>query len=118
MSLTNLDRRRANPPNTVPPVYAASAAASSSSSSKSSLPVRSDSQSPRPIFVQTGLVSQASGSAYYESDTIKVACAIYGPKQIKSKAYSNEAELNVDVRFASFATKRRKRAGKVSAIFD
>jgi exosome complex component MTR3 len=36
---------------------------------------------------------------------------------VKSKVYSNEAELNVDVRFASFATRRRKRAGKVSVDF-
>ncbi|UZJ57529.1 hypothetical protein CBS101457_006849 [Exobasidium rhododendri] len=108
MSLTNLDRRRANPPVTTPPSYS-TASASSSSRGKA---IRSDLQSARPIFVQTGLVSQASGSAYYESDSIKVACAIYGPKQIKSKTYSNEAELNVDVRFASFATKRRKRSGK------
>lgn len=115
MSLTNLDRRRANPPVTTAPIYLADA----SDDEEESTPniqretARPDRHQSRPIFVQTGLVSQASGSAYYESDSVKVACAVYGPKQLKSKVYSDEAEVNVDVRFASFANKRRKRAGKV-----
>lgn len=108
MSLANLDRRRINAPPTSHPVYAGEG-----STDRSKAKGRSNLLSARPIFVQTGLVSQASGSAYLESDTIKLACAIYGPKQIKSKVYSDEAELNVDVRFASFATRRRKKAGKV-----
>lgn len=109
MSLANLDRRRVNAPNTSHPVYVGEGSHSDRSKEKG----RSDLISARPIFVQTGLVSQASGSAYLESDIIKLACSIYGPKQIKSKVYSDEAELNVDVRFASFATKKRKKAGKV-----
>lgn len=113
MSLTNLDRRRANPPATTDPVYVAERA----STSKAAV-ARQDTQSARPVFLQTGLVAQASGSAYFESDGIKVACAVYGPKQAKSKVYSNDAELTVDVRFASFATRRRKRSGKVRAGFE
>lgn len=113
MSLGNLDRRRVNAPATTPPVYLPSRVASSSKAGTSK-ELRKESSSARSIFVQTGLVSQASGSAYLETDTIKVACAVYGPRQIRSKTYSEEAELNVDVRFASFATRRRKRAGKVS----
>lgn len=111
MSLGNLDRRRVNPPSTTAPVYIEAQGDSTKTLA------RSDLLSARSIFVQTGLVSQASGSAYLETETIKLACAVYGPKQVKSKVYSNEAELNVDVRFASFATRRRKKAGKVRLVF-
>ncbi|EEB87116.1 hypothetical protein MPER_15667, partial [Moniliophthora perniciosa FA553] len=33
----------------------------------------------RPIFLQPGLIRQANGSAYIETEKTKVACAVYGP---------------------------------------
>ncbi|TFK98925.1 3' exoribonuclease family, domain 1-domain-containing protein [Pterulicium gracile] len=63
----------------------------------------------RPIFLQPGLVSQANGSAYIETQNTKIACAVYGPRQSsQSTAYSERAKLNVEVKFAPFScTKRR-----------
>ncbi|KAF7322991.1 hypothetical protein HMN09_00078800 [Mycena chlorophos] len=42
----------------------------------------------RPIFLQPGLISQANGSAYIETQKTKIACAVYGPRQSKNTAYS------------------------------
>ncbi|EIW85160.1 ribosomal protein S5 domain 2-like protein [Coniophora puteana RWD-64-598 SS2] len=63
----------------------------------------------RPIFLQTGFISQANGSAYVETAKTKLACAIYGPRQNKaSAAYSEHGRLNVEVKFAPFSYPRRK----------
>ena len=34
----------------------------------------------RQLFVKTGLNSRADGSAYYESEQLKVLCTVYGPR--------------------------------------
>lgn len=132
MATSTLDRRRINAPETHAPVFVSGSTAAAGPSSSASAVASSRRSAPdrstmHPLFIQTGLVSQASGSAYLESGTAKVACAVYGPRQAQSRgagtaasggnaarSYTNETELNVDVRFASFATQKRKRAGKVS----
>ncbi|GAW02388.1 ribosomal protein S5 domain 2-like protein [Lentinula edodes] len=45
----------------------------------------------RPIFLQPGLISQANGSAYIETDRTKIACSVYGPRQSKNTAYNEKA---------------------------
>jgi len=59
-------------------------------------------------FLQPGLISQANGSAYIETERTKIACAIYGPRQSKNTAYSEKGRLNVEVKFAPFSCKRRR----------
>lgn len=115
MATATLDRRRINAPDTRARVAIPNA---------SSHPSRSSSTEQRqawPQFIECGTISQASGSAYLESETIKVACAVYGPRQQQqstsgnipaARSYTNEGDLNVDVRFATFATPQRKRPGK------
>jgi exosome complex component MTR3 len=61
----------------------------------------------RPIFLRTGLVEQASGSAYIEMGNTKVVCAIYGPKQTK-QGFSERGKLNCEFKFASFSCQKRK----------
>ncbi|PAV23941.1 ribosomal S5 domain 2 [Pyrrhoderma noxium] len=62
----------------------------------------------RPIFLKTGLITQANGSAYIETGNTKIACAVYGPRQSKSATYNEKGKLNVEVKFAPFScTKRR-----------
>eukprot|EP00741_Cyanophora_paradoxa_P009020 tig00001428_g8733.t1 len=63
----------------------------------------------RPIFLKTGVVSQASGSAYVEMNKTKVICAVYGPRQSDKMQYSDTGKLNCDFKFAAFATPVRKR---------
>ncbi|KAK0524035.1 3'-5'-exoribonuclease [Tilletia horrida] len=66
----------------------------------------------RPIYLQTGLIPQANGSAYMEMGRLKVSCAVYGPRQVRGRQYSGQAELNVEVRLAPYALPRRARPGK------
>lgn len=118
-----LDRRRINGPETIQPIFSPQISKKQRS--------ESDYQNVHSLFIQTGLVAQASGSAYLESESVKVACSIFGPRQQSqqqnrsqmnvgssagagsaSRSYTNEAELTVDCRFASFSTFSRKKAGK------
>ncbi|EJD53014.1 ribosomal protein S5 domain 2-like protein [Auricularia subglabra TFB-10046 SS5] len=62
----------------------------------------------RPIYLQTGLITQANGSAYIETERAKIACAVYGPRQPKNAAYSDKGKLNVEVKFAPFACRTRR----------
>lgn len=62
----------------------------------------------RPIFLKPGLVTQASGSAYIEVGNTKVTCAVYGPRQLKKAAFSQNGTLNCEFKFSTFScTKRR-----------
>ncbi|PVG04535.1 ribosomal protein S5 domain 2-like protein [Serendipita vermifera] len=62
----------------------------------------------RPIFLRTGLIPQANGSAYIETGNTKIACAVYGPRQLKNTQYSETGRLNVEVKFAPFSSTRRR----------
>ncbi|SCZ90298.1 BZ3500_MvSof-1268-A1-R1_Chr9g10782 [Microbotryum saponariae] len=65
--------------------------------------------------MQTGLVSDASGSVYIETGRTKVICAVHGPKPTApSVAFSPRARLSVEVKFAPFSSGVRRFApGKV-----
>ncbi|KDR81639.1 hypothetical protein GALMADRAFT_59008 [Galerina marginata CBS 339.88] len=62
----------------------------------------------RPIFLQPGLISQATGSAYIETERTKIACAIYGPRQSKNVAFHEKGRLNVEVKFAPYSCPTRR----------
>ncbi|KAI0283029.1 mRNA transport regulator 3 [Russula aff. rugulosa BPL654] len=62
----------------------------------------------RPIFLKTGLIKQANGSAYIETERTKLACAVYGPRQSKSSAYHEVGRLSVEVKFAPFSSLVRR----------
>ncbi|KAH9001147.1 ribosomal protein S5 domain 2-like protein [Lactarius akahatsu] len=62
----------------------------------------------RPIFLQTGFIKQANGSAYIETERTKIACAVYGPRQSKSSSYHETGRLSVEVKFAPFSSLVRK----------
>ncbi|KAF8798050.1 ribosomal protein S5 domain 2-like protein [Phlegmacium glaucopus] len=62
----------------------------------------------RPIFLQPGLITQASGSAYIETERTKIACAIYGPRQSKGAAFHEKGRLNVEVKFAPYSCEKRR----------
>ncbi|KAK5085648.1 3'-5'-exoribonuclease [Lithohypha guttulata] len=76
----------------------------------------------RRLFLQTGLVPAASGSAYLEleaprgnksfvptTSTIKLSCAIQGPKPLSRNAhFSPNLHLTASVKFAPFATRKRR----------
>ncbi|KAF9454519.1 ribosomal protein S5 domain 2-like protein [Macrolepiota fuliginosa MF-IS2] len=107
MAHSNFDRRRVNgPEESFLPVFAPE---ESSDKWKLGQPRSNRGLSDiRPIFLQPGLISQANGSAYIETEQTKIACAIYGPRQSKNTAYSENGRLNVEVKFAPFSCRRRR----------
>lgn len=62
----------------------------------------------RRIYMKTGVISQAKGSAYIEYHNTKVICSAFDPREIPNRnEFSINGELFVDFRFATFANKRR-----------
>jgi len=104
------DRRRVNGPEwSVPPTFEAEE--TSGPSSKGGIirreRVNRGPKDIRPIFLKTGLISQANGSSYIETGKVKIACAVYGPRQSKSP-FSEKGKLNVEVKYAPFSSARRR----------
>lgn len=62
----------------------------------------------RRIYMKTGVISQAKGSAYIEYRNTKVICSAFDPREIPNRSeFCINGELFVDFRFATFANKRR-----------
>ena len=85
--------------------------------------------------LKTGLISQANGSAYIETEKTKIACAVsvleehlttcgilifhinrYGPRQSKSSTYHEKGKLNVEVKFAPFSCAKRRAPMRVGPL--
>ncbi|OJJ51185.1 hypothetical protein ASPZODRAFT_333803 [Penicilliopsis zonata CBS 506.65] len=120
------DRRRINgpPSGTRPPVFAAGA------DRPAVRPVRQRQPTElRKLFLKTGLIPSASGSAYLEfepsaslaaaratptslippSSALKLTCTVHGPKPLpRSAAYSPNLVLTTHVKYAPFAARQRK----------
>lgn len=76
---------------------------------------RSDGRTPenlRPPVLQTGTVSQATGSGYIELGGTKVLCGVYGPREVGKETYSEEGRVKVDVKYATFAAAVRGKFGQ------
>jgi len=66
----------------------------------------------RPIYMKTGTISQARGSAYIELNKNKIICGIYGPRQKKKLQFSNKGKLFCTFRYAPFALAERRKRGQ------
>ncbi|KDN36735.1 hypothetical protein RSAG8_10664, partial [Rhizoctonia solani AG-8 WAC10335] len=103
---SNFDRRRINgPESSSHPIF------EDSEEKKGLIVVRTARKNDeiRPIFLQLGLVSQANGSAYIETERTKVAVAVYGPREIKAGlSYTENGRLKVEVKFSPFSCTRRR----------
>ncbi|GAA5847479.1 hypothetical protein JCM9279_000502 [Rhodotorula babjevae] len=106
------DRRRFTAPEGASPLRFSDSPATPAASTSSSSSPRADGRQPgqvRPVFLQPGLVSEAAGSAYIEAGRTKVLCAVYGPKPTPPSApFNAKARLNVEVKFAPFASGVRR----------
>lgn len=116
------DRRRINAPSggTAPPVFAAP------KNTTLKRPARTRKlDEHRKIFLRTGIVPSASGSAYYEippqsspqqqellvpsSSSLKITCTVHGPRPLpRNAAFSPNLLLTTHVKFAPFATRNRR----------
>lgn len=116
------DRRRLNAPagGTAPPVFALPSATNVQRPSRTRNP-----DEHRKIFLRTGVVPSASGSAYYEippqdstsdsglllpsSSSLKITCTVHGPRPLpRNAAFSPNLLLTTHVKFAPFATRQRR----------
>jgi len=58
----------------------------------------------RPIFLRSGVVSQARGSAYIEMQKTKVTCAVYGPRESQRQhEFSEKGKISCEFKFAPFS---------------
>ena len=116
------DRRRLNVPagGTAPAVFA------TDQDAKIERPSRSrNADEHRKIFLRTGVVPSASGSAYYEippqgsdassklvvpsASSLKISCTVHGPRPLpRNAAFSPNLLLTTHVKFAPFATRQRR----------
>jgi len=66
----------------------------------------------RLIFMKTGVISQARGSAYVEQGQTKVMCGVYGPREIPRRSdFSMNGVLSCSFSRAPFASPQRKAPG-------
>lgn len=69
----------------------------------------------RPIFLNTGIITKARGSAYVELGDTKVICAIYGPREIPRKSdFSMSGILSCTFERTPFARPVRRGWGQQS----
>ncbi|BGP17079.1 3'-5'-exoribonuclease [Rhodosporidiobolus nylandii] len=108
------DRRRFTAPEGAAPLRWADAASSTSTSSPSLAGgltadgSREDGRQAGQVR-PPGLVTEAAGSAYIEAGRTKLLCAVYGPKPTPPSApFNAKARLNVEVKFAPFASGVRR----------
>jgi len=116
------DRRRINVPagGTAPPVFVAPRDVRIQRPTR----IRAADEH-RKIFLKTGIVPSASGSAYFESppeqksanpeilvpsvSNLKISCSVQGPRPLPRNAqFSPNLLLNASVKFAPFATRNRR----------
>ncbi|WWC68152.1 uncharacterized protein I206_102075 [Kwoniella pini CBS 10737] len=102
---TAFDRRRIPAPEvSIPPIYEPLDEEPEAGPSKR---VDRGNEEARPIFLKTGLISQANGSGYIESGGVKIACSVYGPRP-KAPPYTPQGTLNLEIKFAPFASDPRR----------
>ncbi|XP_068989601.1 exosome complex component MTR3 isoform X3 [Neodiprion pinetum] len=107
------DQKRINGPEvSVPYSVYTDVNKSKSSKPKKSLHKRVDGREHkdlRKIFVKTGVISQAKGSAYIEVGITKVVCSVFDPREIPNKnEYSLQGELFCEFKYAPFACAKRR----------
>ncbi|KAG6042153.1 hypothetical protein E4U41_004957 [Claviceps citrina] len=105
------DRRRVNGPAgaTQPPIYQENAF---NAPNRSRDPGRT-----RPVYLKTGVTPSASGSAYLETEEcpdsggfgMKLTCTVHGPRSLpRSAPFSPHMVLSTHVKYAPFATRKRR----------
>jgi len=81
------------------------------STSRNEIPCRKDrgDDEVRALFLKTGLVSHAKGSAYIEVGDTKVEVAVYGPREIIRRSdFTMKGKISCELKFAPFASTTRR----------
>ena len=106
---SNDGRRLAGPGNSLP--YSVFQETSSPKQTAGRSEARQDGDH-RKIFLSTGVISKAKGSAYIEQGGTKVMAGVFGPKEVQRRSdFSVTGSLAVELKFAPFACRGGRRAG-------
>ena len=66
----------------------------------------------RKIFLSTGIITKAKGSAYIEQGGTKIVVGVFGPKEVQRRSdFSVTGSLTVQFKFAPFACEGGRRLG-------
>ncbi|XP_623498.2 exosome complex component MTR3 isoform X2 [Apis mellifera] len=107
-----IDQRRINGPDVSIPYYIYSNLNKKSDKIKHDFNIRNDKRSNnemRKIFLKTGIVSQAKGSAYIELGNTKVVCSVFDPRELSNRnGYCSQGEIYCEFKFAPFSCQKRK----------
>ena len=72
-----------------------------------------DMDSHRKIFLSTGVISKAKGSAYIEQGRTKVIVGVFGPKEVQRRSeFSVSGSLSTEFKFAPFSCENRRGVNK------
>eukprot|EP00823_Brevimastigomonas_motovehiculus_P006943 TRINITY_DN5968_c0_g1_i1.p1 TRINITY_DN5968_c0_g1~~TRINITY_DN5968_c0_g1_i1.p1 ORF type:complete len:277 (+),score=42.30 TRINITY_DN5968_c0_g1_i1:91-921(+) len=66
----------------------------------------------RPLYMKTGAITQAQGSAYIELNQTKIICSIYGPRQSQKLQLTEKGKFWCDFKYAPFALEQRRKRGQ------
>lgn len=103
---------RINGPDVSIPYYIYSNLNKKSDKIKHDFNIRNDKRSNnemRKIFLKTGIVSQAKGSAYIELGNTKVVCSVFDPRELSNRnGYCSQGEIYCEFKFAPFSCQKRK----------
>lgn len=67
----------------------------------------------RKIFLSTGVISKAKGSAYIEQGRTKVIVGVFGPKEVQKRSeFSVSGSLSTEFKFAPFSCETRRGVNK------
>ena len=63
----------------------------------------------RKIFLSTGVISKAKGSAYIEQGNTKLIVGVFGPKEVQKRSeFSVSGSLSTEFKFAPFSSDKRR----------
>lgn len=71
-----------------------------------------------PLYVETNLIHNVSGSAYLELGTTKVICSINGPYSSQRKIFSNIGQLECQIRYSFSSTENSSQEIQPHMIID
>ena len=107
-----VDQKRINGPEVTVPYHIYANLNNKDKEIKYDLSKRSDERGNnemRKIFLKTGVVSQAKGSAYIEMGETKVVCSVFDPREVPNKnGYGVQGEIYCEFKFAPFSCQKRK----------
>ena len=66
----------------------------------------------RKIFLSTGVITKAKGSAYIEQGATKIMVGVFGPKEVQRRSeFTVTGQLTVEFEFAPFSCEGGRRLG-------